>query len=183
MIPRMRNESPRLLPLLAWLVPVLLTACRSSQPLGETNFENPDRQAIERLLDDFHLAASEADGERYFGHMSPDMIFLGTDASERWTKDQFQAYSMEFFNTGQGWTYRPMERHVFLGSGSDAAWFDERLFNEKYGECRGTGALRKIDGTWYLSQYNLAFPVPNDVAPELMRLIRERELEASARRQ
>jgi ketosteroid isomerase-like protein len=160
--------------LLACLGPALASACRSAQPLGEADFDDPERQAIEHMLDDFHLAASEADGERYFGHMSEDMIFLGTDASERWTKTQFHAYAIDHFNRGRGWTYRPLERHVFFGPGPDTAWFDERVHNEKYGECRGTGALRKIDDVWYLSQYNLTIPVPNDLAPELMRLIKER---------
>jgi ketosteroid isomerase-like protein len=182
MITPMRNESPRLLLLLAGLCPIFATACRSAQPRSEADFDDPARQAIELMLDDFHLAASESDAQRYFGHMSEDMIFLRTDATERWTKKQFQAYASDRFNHGQGWTYRPMARHVFLGPGSDVAWFDERVLNEKYGECRGTGALRKVAGVWLLSQYNLTIPVPNDLAPELMRLIRERAVEASARR-
>ncbi|MYH08244.1 MAG: nuclear transport factor 2 family protein, partial [Rhodothermaceae bacterium] len=41
---------------------------------------------IESVLDDFHLAASEADYDRYFGHLAEESIFLGTDITERWTK-------------------------------------------------------------------------------------------------
>jgi len=159
-----------------------LLGCRSAQPLGEADFGDANRQAVEVVLDDFHLAASQADGERYFGHMTEDMVFLGTDATERWTKQRFQLYVQEHFSRGQGWTYRPLDRHVFLGPGPDTAWFDERLMNEKYGECRGTGALRRIDGVWYVAQYNLTLPVPNDVAPEVLRLIREHAVEAAARR-
>ncbi len=156
--------------------------CRAAGSLGEAPPSDPERRAIEAVLDDWHRAASEADGQRYFGHMSADAVFLGTDATERWTREEFRAYAEARFAAGQGWTYASVERHVFLGSDARTAWFDERLWNEKYGECRGTGALRKIDDVWYVAQYNLAFPVPNDVAPELMRLIREHAVEAAAER-
>ena len=39
--------------------------------------------AINRVIDDFHHAASVADEAAYFGHMAPEFIFLGTDATGR----------------------------------------------------------------------------------------------------
>ena len=62
---------------------------------------------------------------------------------------------------------------MFLDASGDTAWFDERLENEHYGECRGTGVLRKADGRWRIAQYNLSIPVPNDLASELVERIRE----------
>lgn len=156
-----------------------LLGCRSSQPLGEADFGDADRQAIEVVLDDFHLAASEADGERYFGHMSADAVFLGTDATERWTRDEFRAYAGPYFDAGRGWTYTPRERHVFVGPDRRTAWFDERLWNDKYGECRGTGALLEVAGEWKIAHYNLTLPVPNEIAAEVVERIREHG-EASA---
>ena len=44
-------------------------------------------EAIAMVLDDWHAAAAAADEDRYFAHFAPDAIFLGTDASERWTRD------------------------------------------------------------------------------------------------
>ena len=131
-----------------------------------------ERAAIDTVLDDFHLAASEPDEERYFGHLAEDAVFLGTDATERWSKQAFREYAHTRMSTGTGWTYHCFERHVTLSPAGDAAWFDERLTNAKYGEVRGSGALRRQGGRWRITQYNLAFPVPNELAPRLVELIR-----------
>ena len=58
---------------------------------------------IEAVLDDFHAAASDADEERYFSHLAESGVFLGTDATERWSVPEFRAYAESFFpNTEPG---------------------------------------------------------------------------------
>ncbi|MFG0317980.1 MAG: nuclear transport factor 2 family protein [Planctomycetota bacterium JB042] len=133
------------------------------------------KAAVAAVLDDFHAAAAAADGRRYFSHFAPDGVFLGTDATERWSVPEFRAYAAPYFDAGRGWTYVATERHVGLSADGGTAWFDERLHNEKYGEVRGSGALRRIGETWRIAQYNLAFPVPNDLAPDLVERIRAAE--------
>lgn len=128
---------------------------------------------IEAVLDDFHLAASEADFERYFGHFTGDGVFVGTDATERWSVSEFQAYAAPVFATGSGWTYTAIERHVTLSPTGEVAWFDERLHNAKYGETRGSGVLVRRGGRWRISQYVLSIPVPNDLAGDLVERIAE----------
>ena len=123
------------------------------------------------VLDSFHDAASKADEERYFAHFAPEGVFLGTDASERWTVDAFRAYAHPHFAKGRGWTYVPRDRHVVFAPGGRVAWFDELLDNEHYGELRGTGALRRTADGWKIVQYNLTFLVPNDAAKEVVKLI------------
>lgn len=129
-----------------------------------------DERAIRALLDDWHQAAAKADGSRYFGHMAEDAVFLGTDASERWSLAAFRAFCEPYFSRGVGWTYEPRERHVFVHG--EAAWFDERLWNDKYGECRGTGALRRDGGEWKLVHYSLTLPIPNELAADVVKMIR-----------
>lgn len=126
-----------------------------------------------QLLDDFHQAASQADGARYFGHFMPDGVFLGTDASERWTVAQFKAYAEPHFSKGRGWTYRSTARHVSVSPDGNTAWFDEMLSNDNYGVTRGSGVLQKIDGTWKIAQYNLSFPVPNGLLKNVVEMIRQ----------
>ncbi len=129
--------------------------------------------SIEAVLDDFHAAASEADEERYFAHFAPTGVFFGTDASERWTRDQFRAYAHPHFSQGKGWTYHPRDRHVAVSGGGDTAWFDEMLDNAKYGECRGTGVLLRLDGVWKIEQYHLTIPIPNELSGDFVAKIRE----------
>jgi len=133
----------------------------------------PDTSAVAAALDDFHDAASKADGARYFAHFAPDAVFLGTDATERWTLAEFRAFAEPYFSKGRGWTYTPKERHVTIGPDGSTAWFDEILWNEKYGTCRGSGVLLKIDGAWRIAQYNLSIPIPNDLAGDITERIRK----------
>ena len=154
----------------------ILVACRA--PAGGASAPEPvpavevevERAAIELLLNDWHQAASVADGARYFGHMAEDAIFLGTDASERWTLAAFRTFCEPYFAKGAGWTYTPRERHVFVEG--TVAWFDEKLWNDKYGECRGTGALKKLAGEWKLEHYSLTLLVPNERAADVVQAIR-----------
>lgn len=143
--------------------------CTSSSGVGRPKAE----VAINAELDDFHQAASAADEERYFRHFAPDGVFLGTDATERWTKPEFREYAHPYFSKGKGWTFTPTVRHVAVSSRGNVAWFDERLDSTSYGECRGSGVLEKIDGRWKVQQYNLTIPIPNDLAQELVGRIRE----------
>ena len=143
-----------------------------SSPAGESGPEA--RAAVEATLDAWHAAASVADGAGYFGRMEPSAVFLGTDATERWSREELRSYAEPHFSAGNGWTYRPLERHVYFGARGELAWFDERLWNDKYGECRGSGVLRHADGAWRIVHYNLSFPVPNELTGELVRLVRER---------
>ena len=131
---------------------------------------NAVADAINEMLDDWHQAASKADGARYFGHMAEDAVFLGTDATERWTLAEFRAYCEPYFSKGVGWTYERRMRHVQVRD--DVAWFDERLWNDKYGECRGTGVVRRDAGEWKLVHYSLTMPIPNELAADVVKMIR-----------
>lgn len=133
----------------------------------------PSRESIDRVLDDWHLAAAEADEDRYFAHFAPEAVFMGTDATERWTREEFRAYARERFATGTGWTYTGRDRHVAFSPAGDVAWVDERLDNARYGELRGTAVLLRVDGAWKIAHYNMVFPIPNDLAPEVVARIKE----------
>lgn len=128
---------------------------------------------IPSVLDDFHLAASEADYDRYFGHLAEESVFLGTDITERWTKAEFQDYARPHFSAGRGWTYVLKTRNVYVAPDGQTAWFDEILHNEKFGDVRGTGALILEESTWKIVQYHLTLPVPNDLIGKLVEMINE----------
>jgi hypothetical protein len=132
------------------------------------------QRQIGEVLDALHDAASRADGEGYFGQFALDAVFLGTDPAERWTVAQFRDYVMPYFNRDVGWTYlpRPDGRNIQVSADGRMAWFDEVLDNEKYGECRGTGVLRRDGNEWKIVQYSLSLPIPNDLTGDVVDLIR-----------
>ncbi len=125
------------------------------------------------MLDDFHDAASHADYRRYFSHFAQEAVFIGTDATERWTVQEFRVYAKRRFDAGDGWTYVPRVRHVYMSPSGNTAWFDEILDNEHYGETRSTGVLIREDGAWKIAQYHLTIPIPNDLADRVVAMIRE----------
>lgn len=100
-------------------------------------------------------------------------MFLGTDATERWTVEQFRAYAEPHFAAGKGWTYRSTERHVAVDPAGAYAWFDELLDNEKLGTCRGSGVLRREGGAWKVVLYDLSIPIPNALAYDVAEQIRK----------
>lgn len=130
-------------------------------------------EEVSAVLTDFHDAAAKADFDRYFGHFAPNAVFFGTDPNERWSLGQFKEYAAPHFDGESAWEYTCTKRTIQTTPERVIAWFDERLSNEKYGVCRGTGALRKIGGKWRIVQYNLSIPIPNDIAPGVVELIRE----------
>jgi hypothetical protein len=136
-----------------------------------------DEEAVNKVLDNIHKYASEANFEGYFDLYTEGAIFLGTDATERWTISEFKGYARPAFDRGSGWTYVMTERNIYLSPDGNTAWFDERLDNEGFGECRGTGALVKIEGEWKVSQYNLTVPVPNALLRQVVGMIRAGEMD------
>ncbi len=163
--------------LIVLLAAVLLAGCAHERAAARRPewSEVRTRTDVARVLDDLHDAASKAQADRYFGLFTTDAVFLGTDASERWTIEQFKGYALPLFAKGRGWTYTPRERHIQVGN-DGVAWFDELLDNAKYGRCRGSGLLRQQpSGLWRIAQYDLSVPIPNDMLPGVAEEIRKFE--------
>ncbi|MBN2731937.1 MAG: nuclear transport factor 2 family protein [Balneolaceae bacterium] len=129
---------------------------------------------INGVLDDWHEAAAAADFERYFNHFASDSaIFMGTDATERWTIPEFKAYAKPHFDSGDAWNFTPVQRHVYLSDEGETAWFDEVLGTPNLGPARGTGVLVKQDTTWRIAHYNLSIPIPNAIADTVIQQIEQ----------
>lgn len=126
---------------------------------------------VARSLDDLHDAAARADEERYFSHFAPGGVFLGTDASERWTVPAFRAYAHPFFARGKAWSFQPVRRAIVVSPGGAVAWFDEDLASANLGPLRGSGVLVREGAAWKVAQYNLSVTVPNARMPDVKRLL------------
>lgn len=152
------------------MILLLLAACTTMPPAN--HIATADRTTVDHVLDDWHLAAASADESRYFAHAAPDFVFLGTDSSERWNLASFRAFAHPYFEKGKAWTFTPRERHVNFSPAGDMAWFDEKLDSASYGDTRGSGVLRRVNGEWKIAQYNLTIPIPNELANEVVAKIR-----------
>jgi hypothetical protein len=160
---------------------VATVACVARPPVRVT--EAPDRpigpqaacplDEAARRLDEWHDAAARSQLEEYLSVLSSDARFLGTDASERWTKAELRSCAADPFAEGRGWVMRAIRRDVFTAEGKadaqrrlrhgELVWFDEDLDTANLGPARGSGVLRcRDDGRFELVHYVLSVTVPND---------------------
>jgi len=168
----MQNLSLRTGILCLGLLSVFVGGCATTT--HETRAAPVGASAAGAVLDRLHDAAARADFEAYFACFTEDAVFLGTDATERWTMPEFKEYCRPYFGQGRGWSYAPTERRVTPVAGTqNCAIFDELLVNAKYGTCRGSGVLvRRGAEEWRVGQYNLSFPIPNELAEDVTRRVR-----------
>jgi hypothetical protein len=143
----------------------LFSSAQSSQS------QQTDIAAINKVLDDYHQAAANGEWDIYFNLMSDDGEFIGTDAQERWVKQEFSQYS----SGSNGWVYPPQQRNVNITPDGLSAWFDEALLSQSYGSSRGSGVLISTAVGWKISQYHLTLPIPNGMVRGITDQIKEYE--------
>src|SRR6478609_363614 len=134
------------------------------------NKESDEKEQINRTLDAWHKAAAEANFNAYFGLMTEDAIFIGTDPTENWNKKAFQAYAKPYFDKGKAWDFKAIERHIYFDTSGKLAWFDE-LLNTQMKICRGSGVLEKIGKEWKIKHYVLSMTIPNNNTNEVIKII------------
>lgn len=137
------------------------------------NCVNPSAE-IDQVMDQWHQDASRANAKGYFEAIAQDGIFLGTDESENWTKDEFYTFAKPFFDKGRVWDFKVKERNVFFSQDKSISWFNEVL-DTWMGPCRGSGVLSQDQsGQWQLKQYNLTMLIPNDIVQDYLALRKEK---------
>ena len=125
---------------------------------------------LNRFIDGWHQAATDADADVFFGDMADDCVYIGTDASERWTKSEFISFAKPYFDRGKAWDFKPYDRDLHVTSDGKIAWFSE-LLTTWMGVCRGSGVLVHTNAGWRLKQYQLSVTVPNDLISDFISLV------------
>ena len=147
-----------------------LAACDQQTTHAPT--QKPVKADIDAVLDDWHSAASDADFDRYFGHFHDSTsIFMGTDATERWTVPEFKAFAQPYFARGRAWSFSATTRYVYFSEEGNVAWFDEELDTPNLGPSRGTGVLVFGKTGWKIAHYNLTVPIPNEIVYDVVEQI------------
>jgi len=131
---------------------------------------------INHLINKWHKAAADADAVTFFGFMSNDCIYIGTDASELWDKKEFYQFAKPHFDNGEAWEFDPVERNVYFSENGKFVWFDE-LLDTWMGVCRGSGILKKTSEEWKICHYHLSIAVPNEKIDGYLDLIKVKKQE------
>ncbi len=116
----------------------------------------------EIFLNQWHMDATNADSLAYFSKLHDRSVFIGTDSSEVWTKQQFAKFAGPYFAKGKAWDFKKVSRHMVYEAEKNIVWFDEMLATWM-GPCRGSGFINvAADGKLSIMQYVLSMTVPND---------------------
>jgi len=118
-----------------------------------------ETKEINQALNHWHGLAAVGD-TTYFDFFTDDSYYLGTDATEVWSLQEFKDFALPHFRRGSAWRFKNKSRHVYFSDDGSYAWFDETL-DTWMGMCRGTGVLTKTKDGWKLKHYSLTVLVPN----------------------
>lgn len=144
------------------LLIVLISVSCQNESKQISNLElDSIKKETNKIVNSWHKAAAEANFEGYFGLMDSVSVFIGTDASENWNKNKFQAFSKPYFDKGKAWDFETLERNIYVNSSGEFVWFDE-LLRTWMGTCRGSGVLEKIENSWKIKHYVLSVSIPNE---------------------
>lgn len=137
--------------------------------LSALSFAQQNKE-VNTAIEQWHKAAADANFDAYFGLMTDDAIFIGTDPTENWGYKDFKAFSKPYFDKGKAWSFSTLERNIFADG--SIAWFDE-LLDTHMGICRGSGVLQKTADGWKIKHYVLSMTIPNDNVSEIKKLKKE----------
>jgi hypothetical protein len=154
------------------MISVLLLTSSYLKGQNKSGKQSPDSLKVQvgRFLDEWHDAASRVDMPAYFDKIDEEGIYIGTDATENWTKQAFYDWSKPYFDKGKAWSFHAEERNIYLSEDQQLAWFDEKLSSSS-GPLRGSGVLINRNGQWKILHYVLSLPVPNEKFSEVLEMI------------
>ncbi|TKC00282.1 nuclear transport factor 2 family protein [Pedobacter cryophilus] len=153
------------------LIAILIYSCnpQENQTSQFTFNAEKEKPEINIMLDSFNQAAADANFDLYFSFYTDDAIFTGTDATERWDKEEFMVWAKPIFERGRAWNFTALERHINFDSTGNIAWFDE-LLNTQMKICRGSGVLIKQGDQWKVKQYILSATIPNPIMDDVVKM-------------
>ena len=138
--------------------------------------EGPDsdsalRQQVAAFLDEWHDDAAHA-RLRYFDKIAPEGVYIGTDKSERWKRDDFKQWAKPFFDKGKAWSFHAIKRNIDFSQDKSFIWFDEQL-DTQMGVCQASCVIRQTKEGLKIEHYQLSLTVPNDLVTQVQGEIKE----------
>ena len=136
---------------------------------AQTNNNDLQINEINQMLDEWHGLAAVGDST-YFDFFDKDSFYLGTDAKEIWTLQEFKDFALPYFQRGSAWSFKNKSRNVYIGKYGHYAWVNETL-DTWMGLCRGTAVLEKQEQGWVIKHYSLTVLVSNKFIKDYVKLI------------
>ena len=131
------------------------------------------KRQVNAFVDRWHADAANSRAV-YFDKIAKDGVYIGTDKTERWRRNEFKAWAKPHFKRKSAWAFKPIKRHIAYSEDKSIIWFDE-LLDTKMGICQASGVLRRKGKTFEIVHYQLSMAVPNAVGKQVTRLIKDYE--------
>jgi hypothetical protein len=128
---------------------------------------------VNAFVDRWHDDAAHA-RPAYFDKIAKDGVYIGTDKSERWRRDEFKEWAKPHFKRKSAWAFKTLRRNVKFSDDASIVWFDE-LLDTQMGVCQASGVMRRRGDTFEIVHYQLSMAVPNEVAGQVTKLVRDFE--------
>ncbi|MES2129507.1 MAG: nuclear transport factor 2 family protein [Pseudomonadota bacterium] len=128
---------------------------------------------VATFIDEWHDDAAHARWA-YFDKMAKNGVYIGTDKSELWSRDEFKAWAKRFFDKGKAWSFKSTKRNIYFSPDKHYVWFDEQLATQM-GVCQASGVIHNTGKGFEIEHYQLSMAVPNEVNDKVVSLIKEAE--------
>jgi len=148
---------------------ILLISAASAFAQNDAAF----RQQVNAFVDRWHDDAANTRPE-YFDKIAPQGVYIGTDKTEVWTRDQFKAWAKPYWDKRKAWAFTAQKRNVYFSPDKKYVWFDEQL-NTQMGTCQASGVLRNTGKGFLIEHYQLSLAVPNELLDSITAMIAKQE--------
>jgi hypothetical protein len=156
-----------------------LLLATSSASAQSTDADGAFRQHVNAFLDEWHDDAAHS-RMAYFDKIAQDGVYIGTDKSERWVRDDFKRWAKRYFERPTAWAFHATKRNIAFSEDKAFVWFDEQL-DTQMGVCQASGVIRNTKDGLRIEHYQLSLAVPNDLVNQVTGEIREFDAKSGAR--
>ena len=126
------------------------------------------KERLNKFLNEWHDDAANS-RKAYFDKIAPEGIYIGTDKTERWNREQFRTWAAEYFAKPSAWAFTPLHRNVIIAADGRIAWFDEQL-SSGMGVLQASGVLNIEGKVPEILHYQLSLAIPNALVGEITKL-------------
>jgi hypothetical protein len=137
------------------------------------------RQQVNAFVDEWHDDAAHA-RPAFFDKIARDGVYIGTDKTELWHRDAFKVWAKKYFDRKSAWSFKATKRNVYFSPDKQFIWFDE-LLDTQMGVCQASGVIRKTAAGFEIEHYQLSMAVPNELASQVTKTIKEFEAKPAAK--
>jgi len=150
------------------LLALLGASCANSEQAPARRPAPSDADVTSRVnafVDAWHQDAAHA-RPAFFDKIASDGIYIGTDKTERWTREAFREWAKPAFARPVAWAFTPLHRNVRVSPDRTFVWFDQQV-RSSMGILQATGVMRPAADSFEMVHYQLSIAVPNEIIPEV----------------